>query len=331
MKNISPKISVIMPVFNAGDKLVRCLDTLIHQTLTDIEIIIILDSPTDGSDQIVKSYAKRDNRIILIENSSNLHIGLSRNRGLEIAGGEYVGFSDHDDYRELSMYEELYNYAKQQNADFVIGKSVSVGEQNVKVDYSDWQNLQNFRDIALEDLIGGGKDAFTDPKVTNIHPNLYKTSIIRENRIQFVDTRKITPEDRLFNIEHLIHSDKVVLYDKSLYYHLVHHGSEGKKYRYVAYESRAAGKKYLYELLMQKKLYHQYEPFFLRSVKTSFASLGVNALVNSGNPFHIFGIVRYLKSFEFSRKSFQTVSNQVFARYRFIGRILRVMFSLLMK
>ncbi len=331
MKSISPKISIVMPVYNAGNKLISCLDTLVNQTLTDIEIIIILDSPTDGSDQIVKSYAKRDHRIILIENNSNLHIGLSRNKGLVIARGEYVGFSDHDDYRELSMYEELYNYAKQQNTDFVIGNSVSVGEQTVKVDFSDWHNMHNIKDIALQDLIEGGKNALTDPKVTNIHPNLYKTYIIRKNQIQFVDTRKITPEDRLFNIEFLLHANKVMIYDKELYYHLVHDESEGKKYSYVAYESRAACKQYLYELLHRKKLYHLYEPFFLRSVKTSFASLGVNALVNSGNPFHLYKIVRCLKCFEFSKLAFQTISNDVFIPYRFIGRKFRELFSLLMK
>jgi len=331
MKNISPKVSIIMPVYNAGDKLDRCLDTLINQTLNDIEIIIILDKPTDGSDQLVESYAARDNRIKVITNKQNLHIGLSRNKGLEMASGEFVGFSDHDDYRETSMYEELYNYAKQQNADFVIGKSVSVGKQNVKVDFSDWGKVHNIRQNALNDLIEGGKNAFTDPKVTNIHPNLYKTSIIRENQIRFVDTRKITPEDRLFNIEFLLHAHSIVIYDKDLYYHLAHDGSEGRKYRYVAYESRAAGKQYLYELLHRKKNYHNFESLFLRSVKTSFASLGVNALLNSGNPFHLCRILRYLKSFEFSQKAFQTITNEVFTPYKFSGKCLRKLFSLLMK
>jgi glycosyltransferase involved in cell wall biosynthesis len=331
MKSISPKISIIMPVYNAGDKLTRCLDTMINQTMSDIEMIIILDSPTDGSDEIVKSYAKRDSRIILIENDVNLHIGLSRNKGLEIVRGEYVGFSDHDDYREPGMYEALYNYAKQQNADMIIGKSTSVGTQTVKVDFADWNIRGNIVETALMDLIEGGKDAFTDPKATNIHPNLYKASIIRENNIRFVDTRRITPEDRLFNIEFLLHAHEAMVYDQTLYYHLAHDESEGKKYSYVAYESRAAGKQYLFDLLHNKNVYDKYEPLFLKSVKTDFAALGVNAVIKSRNPLHLFSIIRYLKSFEFSRKAFQTVSNEVFVNYRFIGRTLRIMFNLLMR
>lgn len=331
MKSISPKLSVIVPVYNAGDKLARCMDTLINQTMTDIEIIIILDTPTDGSDQFIKTYAEKDNRIVLITNKQNLHIGLSRNKGLEVAKGEYVGFSDHDDYRELHMYEVLYKYAKQQNADMVVSKMTNVGLQNEIGEFNAWNIQESICEIALKDLIAGGKNALTDPIVTNIHPNLYKTSVIRENRIRFVDTQKITPEDRLFNIEYLLHVKKVMVYDSCLYYHLIHHESEGRKRKYTDYECRAAGKQYLFELLNSKKVYDKYEYLFLQSVKIDFADLGVNALLRSLHPIQFIRIMRYLKTFEFSKKAFQTISNEVFAMYRFIGKTLRILFSLWMK
>ena len=117
MKAAPIKVSIIMPVYNAGPHFRPCIESLVNQTIKEIEIIIVLDCPTDGTDKIAKEYAARDKRIILISNDQNIHIGLSRNRGLEFANGEYIAFSDHDDVRELNMYEELYNEAKKDDLD----------------------------------------------------------------------------------------------------------------------------------------------------------------------------------------------------------------------
>lgn len=117
---MSPKVSIIVPIYNAGKFLEKCLDTLIYQTLKDIEIILVLDCPTDGSDRIAREYAEKDPRIKLIFNKHNLNTGLSRNEGLKIAQGEYIGFSDHDDWRELDMYENLYRKAQKDKADVAI-------------------------------------------------------------------------------------------------------------------------------------------------------------------------------------------------------------------
>ena len=83
---MTPKVSIIVPIYNAGKFLEKCLDTLVNQTLKDIEIILVLDCPTDGSDRIAREYAEKDPRIRLIINEQNLNIGLSRNEGLKIAG-----------------------------------------------------------------------------------------------------------------------------------------------------------------------------------------------------------------------------------------------------
>ena len=75
----TPKISVIIPVYNAGIYLPERIESILNQTLKDIEIIIVLDCPTDGSDKVAESYSRKDERIKLIYNPANLHIGLSRN------------------------------------------------------------------------------------------------------------------------------------------------------------------------------------------------------------------------------------------------------------
>ena len=103
-----PKISVIIPVYNVEKYLPKCLDSLINQTLSDIEIICINDCSTDNSLEILEEYASKDERIKIIDLKENQGAAAARNKGLEIAKGEYLGFVDPDDYVDLNFYEELY-------------------------------------------------------------------------------------------------------------------------------------------------------------------------------------------------------------------------------
>jgi glycosyltransferase involved in cell wall biosynthesis len=113
------KVSVIIPVYNAEACLGRCLDSLVNQTLSEIEIIAVDDGSTDGSVGIITAYQERfPGRIILVK-QANGGTGAARNSGIERAGGEYIGFVDADDYVELAMYEEMYSMAKKMNANMI--------------------------------------------------------------------------------------------------------------------------------------------------------------------------------------------------------------------
>lgn len=110
-----PKISVIVPVYNMETEVRDCLDSLVDQTEQDIEIIVIDDQSTDQSLEVLKEYARKYSNIKVYQNERNLGQGETRNRGIELAEGEYVTFLDSDDYINPSMYEELYQIAKQYN------------------------------------------------------------------------------------------------------------------------------------------------------------------------------------------------------------------------
>ena len=114
----SPLISVIVPIYNMGPLLPRCLDSLAAQTLRDLEIICVDDGSTDGSGDIVRKYASGDSRFRLItqENSGRAE---ARNAGLRAAAAPYLGFADPDDYVEPDMYERLYRLAEESGADMV--------------------------------------------------------------------------------------------------------------------------------------------------------------------------------------------------------------------
>ena len=125
-KDISPakpdsylyKISVIMPVYNADDYIAQAIETVLGQTLTDFELICVDDGSTDKSVEIIKSYAKNDERIRLIE-MSHIGVGTARNKGLLKSRGEYMIFLDADDFYEVTLLEKLYNTAKENNLDIV--------------------------------------------------------------------------------------------------------------------------------------------------------------------------------------------------------------------
>jgi len=123
------KISIIIPVYNSEKFLNRCLDSIVNQTIKDIEIICINDGSTDNSLSILNDYAKNDKRISII-NISNHGAGYARNKGLEKAKGDYIGFCDSDDYVDLNYYETLYNYSLQQKYDIIRGIR-TIGLENV--------------------------------------------------------------------------------------------------------------------------------------------------------------------------------------------------------
>lgn len=112
------KVSIIVPVYNVEKYIARCLDSLVNQTLDDIEIIIINDGSKDNSDQIIKEYKKRYNNIIYATKENG---GLSdaRNFGMVYATGEYVAFLDSDDFVDKTMYQKMYEKAKSTNSDYV--------------------------------------------------------------------------------------------------------------------------------------------------------------------------------------------------------------------
>ena len=105
-----PKISIIVPIYNVRAYLPQCLDSIIAQTFSDVEIICVDDGSNDGSENIVDEYAAGDSRIVAIH-KPNAGYGAAMNTGLDAATGEYIGIVESDDCITPEMYERLYNLA----------------------------------------------------------------------------------------------------------------------------------------------------------------------------------------------------------------------------
>ncbi len=121
MENIEIKVSVIMPIYNAYSYLRPAMDSVLGQTLKELEIICIDDGSTDKSLEIIKEYQKRDDRVRIVT-ETNAGPALARNKGISRARGEYLAFLDADDFFEPTMLETMYNAAKQDSLDIVINE-----------------------------------------------------------------------------------------------------------------------------------------------------------------------------------------------------------------
>lgn len=126
-----PKVSIIIPVYNTEEYLKKCIDSLIYQSLEDIEIICVNDGSTDNSQEILENYSKKDARIKVLY-QENKKQGAARNKGMEIATGEYIGYVDSDDWVDFDYFEELYNAAKKQDLDIALATNVRIGNGKTK-------------------------------------------------------------------------------------------------------------------------------------------------------------------------------------------------------
>jgi len=160
------KVSVIVPIYQVESYLVKCLDSLVHQTLKEIEIILIDDGSMDLSSEIAQSYQKKDRRISYFR-QENQGLSGARNTGLKKAKGEYVAFIDSDDYVEMDMLELMYQKAKEGNLDLV------------ECDFY-WEYVDKKRIDSASYL----DDYFHQIRVVSWN-KLYKRSIIEKEKLQF--------------------------------------------------------------------------------------------------------------------------------------------------
>ena len=205
MKNKAPKISVIVPCYNVEKYIKRCIDSLTGQTLPDLEIICIDDKSGDQTLDTLKSLAAADERIKIVEQSTNRGAAAARNAGLKIAAGEYIGFVDADDYVDADFFQKLYDKAQATGAD-IIKANAKITEQNAS---------KRFDDMQIERIRLYGKWRFLYQWWTG----LYRGSLIRDNNIKFPDNI-ISGQDIVFLSLCVAAANRVELVPDTFYHYL---------------------------------------------------------------------------------------------------------------
>lgn len=228
------KVSIIVPCYKVERYLDRCVESIVNQTLNDIEIILVDDCSPDKTAQKCDEWAKKDSRINVIHKTENEGLGYARNTGLEYAKGEYVAFIDSDDWIESDMMEKLYDECKKNNLDIIFS------EFNV-------DEYPGFRVLAHPECLYVGKDEIEKLRldIVGAEPSfksgvkfqcsackgLYKRTIIDERNLRFLSERDYISEDKLFNIDILLCSNRVKIVPWQLYHYCLNNASLTHSYR----------------------------------------------------------------------------------------------------
>lgn len=221
---MEPKISIIIPVYNAEKYLEACLDSLLDQTYTNYEVILINDGSLDSSLSICKKYANKYDRFI-VRNQSNSGVDKARNLGLAVSSGEYINFIDSDDYVEPGFLQGFIDALnKYPSSDWLI--------QGIVIDY-----ISSVHKVSLSEHYYGGKSVLNGfNELEKYYVNgftvnkLYKRNIIISNQMMFRYTLK---EDLLFNLEYCKYV-KAMAFVPEEFYHYIQRGESLIHKRYSA-------------------------------------------------------------------------------------------------
>ena len=215
-----PKVSVIVPVYKTEKFLKKCLDSIISQTLNDIEIICINDGSPDNCLEILNSYAAKDKRIIII-NQENSGPSCCRNNGMKVATGEFISFVDSDDWIDKDYLEKLYNAAEKNNADIAV-----CGIKRTKGLY--WRYyLKDLKEEVTENT--NRKFQICDvPSRSYVWNKIYRRNKLNQYNLQFVPNRCF--EDMIFTPQALFYLGKLVSVPNVYYNYRINRNSIIKTY-----------------------------------------------------------------------------------------------------
>ena len=209
---MSALISIVIPAYNVAEYIEKCLCTVLSQTYSDIEVIVVNDGSTDDTDKIIAKF-KSDARLKYIE-QENAGVSAARNNGIDAATGELLAFVDSDDYLELYMYEKLYSALKEAQADVAVCDYNLIYNDHADMKYSSMRD-----EVVYIEVPGYFYQYCCCPKPNNyIWTRLYKTEIVKSSGVRFENYK--LGDDTLFNFKLLPYMKRVVNISGGMYNYL---------------------------------------------------------------------------------------------------------------
>lgn len=255
---ITPKVSVVMPVYNAAAYLRQAMDSIVNQTLKEIEIICVDDGSTDNSREILQFYQKNDARITVLS-QKNCYAGVARNNGMQRAVGKYILFLDADDVFDLEYLKEMYNRAEQTKADVVLCQCDAYDEMNQK---RMWMHT-------VEEDYMPEKEVFSGDDISNYvfqfsmawaWDKLFRLSFVKEHGFTFQDIR--TTNDVKFVFPALAQAERITYVRKRMITHRMFNSSSLQGTLDDSWRSTLQMYDALYQELTQRNLYKKMQKSF---------------------------------------------------------------------
>lgn len=256
---MDPLISIIMPVHNAKEYIGRTLHSILSQDFNQFELIIINDGSTDGSDNICKAFATKDNRITII-NQKNAGTSAARNAGLDIAKGKYITFCDHDDEYLPHLLRDNFELIEKEQADVL---QFSINRINSDIPTQILHQRLRDQSIDATDIRSKYIDIRLTENFMDVWNHLYLHSSIQQVRFNPVYNHGF--EDLDFNIHVLAHVQKKYLFSSNIYYN---------HYLYTHSSGNTFSRKITDKTIKEYNTLFQLEYFFLKNFqdKNSFST-----------------------------------------------------------
>lgn len=232
---IQPKVSVIIPCYKVEKYLDRCVESVINQTLKDLEIILVDDESPDHVPEICDEWALKDARIKVIH-KKNGGLGMACNSGIEVATGKYVAFLDSDDWIDANMYQTMYDTAEKHQAQMVFTglrrvdtNGNVIGYLTHKEKFQIYEGKNEIDGLACDLVASEVSLAAERTLQMSAKVVLYSKSTIDENHLRFVSEREVMSEDMHFNLNMLSHSQCVCVVPRFFYNYRCRTGSITQK------------------------------------------------------------------------------------------------------
>lgn len=273
MTDKDPEISVIIPVYNTEQYLRQCLDSIVYQTFSDIEIICFNDASTDGSLAILREYEVKDRRIKVIDSKVNIRQGGGRNAGLRIARGKYISFVDSDDWIELTFLQELYEAILRESADISICDYFS--SKNEKLTYI--SHIGNTKGLSQKEI----KIRIID-NGTQLPETLFKKEIFFKNDLFFPEN--MIYEDNAIGTALYLSAEKIVKIDRPLYYYRQDNSSTTRTKNNYRLFDRLDTAVMLYENIKRLGKYKEFEDNVDKRFVFLFYTQTIGGILNNFDP-----------------------------------------------
>ena len=209
------KVSIILPIYNVSQYLRECLDSVTQQTLKEIEIICVNDGSTDNSLDIIQEYAAKDGRIVVIT-GPNGGYGKAMNKGLDRATGEYIGIVEPDDYVTLTMFEDLYQIASENQLDFVKADFYRFSRNEAGEEQLQYELLDKTQ-TRYGELLFPTEDPSCIRFTMNTWSGIYRRAFIEEHHIRHNETPGASFQDNGFFFQTFVYAKRAMIVNKPYY------------------------------------------------------------------------------------------------------------------
>lgn len=284
--NETPLISVIIPIYNVEKYLSRCIDSVINQKYTNLEIILVNDGSPDNSLAICQEYKNKDKRIAVL-NKPNGGLSSARNEGLNLCTGEYISFLDSDDWLNIEAFDKGMNSLLTYNADIVFWsytkefQNMSLKIDCIKTDKNTILFENKSLSILKRRMVGLIDEELNEPTKTDAYISawgkIYKREILLNPLVHFLDTKIVGSEDVPFNIEAFGKAKKVVYVNEGLiHYWMENENSLTKNHKNTLFPRF----KNLYQWIIEYNQKQDNNELYSRGVENRFALSLINNVMS---------------------------------------------------